>query len=56
MAKTKSQKAGEVRKCLRCGHTWTQRLVGVKPIACAACKSAYWDREPVQAHAKKFRK
>ena len=30
-------------KCLRCGYIWLPRGKD-KPIACAKCKSAYWDK------------
>jgi transcription elongation factor Elf1 len=36
-------------KCLKCGHVWLSKKFmedgKTKPIACAKCKSAYWDRE-----------
>jgi len=31
-------------QCNKCGHKWYSRNEG-KPIACAGCKSPYWDRE-----------
>jgi len=31
-----------VLRCLRCGHAWTPR--GPRPLACAKCRSPYWDR------------
>ncbi len=34
--------------CLRCGHQWRSRTEA-RPVACAACCSAYWDK-PRQAH------
>jgi hypothetical protein len=41
----------QVCKCERCGHKWVPsvtlekgKLVQPIPIACAACKSAYWNR------------
>lgn len=33
-------------RCERCGHEWLARKKGVKPIACAGCKSPYWDIPP----------
>jgi DNA-directed RNA polymerase subunit RPC12/RpoP len=32
-------------KCERCGHVWIprDREKRKRPIACAKCKSAYWD-------------
>lgn len=32
-----------VNKCNACGYEWQSRF-GEKPIACARCKSPYWDR------------
>ena len=36
-------------KCNACGHVWISRQYlkdgKTKPIACAKCKSAYWNRE-----------
>jgi len=29
--------------CLRCGYQWWPRSPG-KPMACAKCKSFYWNR------------
>jgi hypothetical protein len=31
-------------KCLRCGHSWTPRKPGERPLTCAACHSSYWFR------------
>lgn len=32
-------------KCERCGHVWLPRktMTKTKPVACAKCKSAYWN-------------
>ena len=27
--------------CLRCGHVWIGRVVGVEPTTCAKCRSPY---------------
>lgn len=32
------------RKCLRCGHEWSQRA-GAKPKTCPKCRSPYWNRQ-----------
>lgn len=32
----------DLRKCLRCGHTWTSQLE--RPQACPRCKSYIWDK------------
>ena len=44
-------------KCKRCGYKWYPATPN-KPKYCAGagCHTEYWDREPVQPHAKKFRK
>jgi len=51
--------------CERCGHVWiatprqnaSGKWVNLKPVACAKCKSAYWDRprlvEQVQSKKKR---
>lgn len=31
-------------KCSRCHHVWLPRKPGEIPVACAACKSAYWNK------------
>ena len=30
-------------KCERCGHIWYSRKTTTAPIACAKCRSAYWN-------------
>ena len=37
----------EACRCTRCGHVWLPSpLKTGPPIACAKCKSPYWDVEP----------
>lgn len=40
----------DIFKCTRCNYVWLSRQYledkKTKPIACARCKSVYWDREP----------
>lgn len=39
-------------KCNKCGYVWLSHQFlkdGIKPIACARCKSAYYDREPTSS-------
>ena len=52
----------EAFKCNKCGHVWLSRGYAEKmhneekmffPIACAKCKSAYWDREQQQPQTKR---
>lgn len=37
-------------KCNKCNHIWISHLESYNkdhpPIACASCKSAYWNKEP----------
>jgi DNA-directed RNA polymerase subunit RPC12/RpoP len=40
---SEEQAAGYAWHCLRCGHHWNSQG-GEKPLACAYCISAYWDR------------
>ena len=35
----------EACKCNKCGHVWLPRESNPNPIACAGCKSPYWDRQ-----------
>jgi hypothetical protein len=42
--------AGTEYRCKRCQGEWISRKPG-KPVCCAKCKSAYWDRQPL--HPKK---
>lgn len=39
-------------KCAKCGHIWLSKQFlkdgKTRPIACAKCKSAYWDRSPIE--------
>src|SRR5690606_11438753 len=32
------------RRCLRCGHEWSQRT-GTQPKTCPRCRSPYWNRQ-----------
>lgn len=38
-------------ECLRCGHKWTPKVVN--PRVCPMCRSAYWDRPPQTARARR---
>jgi DNA-directed RNA polymerase subunit RPC12/RpoP len=31
-------------RCGRCWHEWLPEIKGQKPVHCAKCKSAYWDK------------
>ena len=46
-------------KCYRCGHVWLSKKYledgKTKPIACAKCKSAYWNLEAEPVNKKKGR-
>jgi hypothetical protein len=39
-------------KCNKCGHIWLSKKYledgKTRPVACAKCKSPYWDREQVK--------
>lgn len=39
-------------ECCRCKHIWAKRKdrndVAIKPLRCADCGSAYWDRLPIE--------
>ena len=35
---------GAMRRCLRCGHEWSQRS-GTQPKTCPRCRSPYWNRQ-----------
>jgi hypothetical protein len=37
--------------CLRCGYHWTPRKPS--PRMCPLCRSAYWDRPPMKAYARR---
>ena len=39
----KPKPVGTEYECLRCGHNWLSKKPGI-PIACAGCKSAYWNK------------
>jgi Zn-finger nucleic acid-binding protein len=52
-------------RCSRCGHVWLPRDYSNKihneekiwlPVACAKCKSAYWDRDPATTTATTIKK
>jgi hypothetical protein len=30
-------------KCEKCGHVWLPHIRNSRPIACAKCKSVYWN-------------
>jgi len=44
-------------KCLKCGHVWLSKKYledgKTKPIACAKCKSPYYDRPIIEKKEKK---
>lgn len=40
----------KVCKCNRCGHVWLPQNGNIKPIACAKCKSSYWNSHRKQQH------
>jgi len=35
-----------IKVCCRCGHEWATKQD--RPLRCARCKSAYWDRPKVR--------
>jgi hypothetical protein len=41
--KPRLEREGFAFHCLRCGHWWNSRD-GKRPVACACCCSAYWDK------------
>jgi DNA-directed RNA polymerase subunit RPC12/RpoP len=43
----RSETEGFAFHCLRCGHHWNSQN-GKRPVACAHCCSAYWDRPRVK--------
>jgi hypothetical protein len=39
--------------CLRCGHHWTPHLSNPDPRCCPLCNSAYWNKPPKTARARR---
>lgn len=39
--------------CLRCGKDWIGFNIDYPPVRCARCRSFYWNREPIRAHARR---
>jgi predicted Zn-ribbon and HTH transcriptional regulator len=39
---TKTGRVLEERRCQACGKEWFPREIGVEPVQCPKCKSAYW--------------